>query len=202
MRIYFRDRANVGILRCANSNVRFHDGPRTRVEIHCVFPPSRRIWLADKSTHKGGEYMRKFAVLTFTLAFVIAAGVVLAQQQSAPLSPWAYGFDSPAPPAGALPRSGGSSRRRWRRRSAAGPGYDSTQTRRQHSLLHRGANTRWVWTSGLVSRRSSSDAGNRSQGPRETLRSMRAVSATTPMEKAGRKMPACRVCRFPTSSRP
>src|SRR5262247_1516565 len=47
--------------------------------------------------------MRKFAVLTFTLAFVIAAGVVAAQQQSATPSPWAYGFTTPPGPAGANP---------------------------------------------------------------------------------------------------
>ena len=47
--------------------------------------------------------MRKFVVLTFTLAFVIAAGVVAAQQQSATPSPWAYGFATPPGPAGANP---------------------------------------------------------------------------------------------------
>ena len=76
--------------------------------------------------------MRKFAVLTFTLAFVIAAGVVLAQQQSAPLSPWAYGFDSPAPPAGAAPpaaapRGGGG--------GAAPPAPDTTQHKLEGSTL-------------------------------------------------------------------
>jgi cytochrome c553 len=45
--------------------------------------------------------MRKVVVLTFTLAFVVAAGVVAAQQQSAPPSPWAYGFATPPGPAGA-----------------------------------------------------------------------------------------------------
>jgi cytochrome c553 len=47
--------------------------------------------------------MRKVAVLTCAFGLVIAAGVVLAQQQFAPLSPWAYGFDTPPPPAGAAP---------------------------------------------------------------------------------------------------
>jgi cytochrome c553 len=47
--------------------------------------------------------MRKFVVLTFTLAFVIAAGVVAAQQQPATPSPWAYGFATPPGPAGANP---------------------------------------------------------------------------------------------------
>jgi cytochrome c553 len=45
--------------------------------------------------------MRKVVVLTFTLAFVVAVGVVAAQQQSAPPSPWAYGFATPPGPAGA-----------------------------------------------------------------------------------------------------
>jgi cytochrome c553 len=43
--------------------------------------------------------MRRFVVLTFAIAFVVAAGVVAAQQQSAPLSPWAYGFATPLNPA-------------------------------------------------------------------------------------------------------
>jgi len=47
--------------------------------------------------------MRKVVVLTFTLAFVVAAGVVAAQQQSAPPSPWAYGFATPPPAGGNAP---------------------------------------------------------------------------------------------------
>src|SRR5437867_3336328 len=46
--------------------------------------------------------MRKF-VLTLALAFVVAAGVLAAQQQSAVPPPWAYGFASPPGPAGANP---------------------------------------------------------------------------------------------------
>jgi cytochrome c553 len=45
--------------------------------------------------------MRNFVVLTFTVTFVIAAGVVAAQQQAATPSPWAYGFATPPGPAGA-----------------------------------------------------------------------------------------------------
>jgi cytochrome c553 len=43
--------------------------------------------------------MRRFAILTLGFAFVIAAGVVAAQQQSATPSPWAYGFATPPGPA-------------------------------------------------------------------------------------------------------
>ena len=53
--------------------------------------------------------MRKIVILTFIVGFVIAAGVVAAQQQSATPSPWAYGFDTPpgaAPAAPAAPAGG------------------------------------------------------------------------------------------------
>lgn len=47
--------------------------------------------------------MRHLVVVTLTLAFVIVAGVVVAQQQAATPSPWAYGFATPPGPAGANP---------------------------------------------------------------------------------------------------
>ena len=49
--------------------------------------------------------MRKFVVLTLALAFVIAAGVLAAQQQSSTAvpPPWAYGFATPPGPAAAPP---------------------------------------------------------------------------------------------------
>ena len=49
--------------------------------------------------------MKKLVVLT--MAFVLAAGILIAQQ-TAPLSPWAYGFDAPAaaPGANAAPAAG------------------------------------------------------------------------------------------------
>src|SRR5438105_13674463 len=53
-----------------------------------------------------GESMRKFVgVLTIALAFVIAAGVVAAQQSGsgAVPPPWAYGFATPPGPANANP---------------------------------------------------------------------------------------------------
>src|SRR5215475_12538787 len=52
---------------------------------------------------KEGESMRHLVVVTLTLAFVIAAGIVVAQQQPATPSPWAYGFATPPGPAGANP---------------------------------------------------------------------------------------------------
>ncbi|PYS42602.1 MAG: cytochrome C-binding protein [Acidobacteria bacterium] len=48
----------------------------------------------------GGQFMR-FAVLTLAFASVIACGVLIAQQQPATPSPWAYGFATPPGPAGA-----------------------------------------------------------------------------------------------------
>jgi cytochrome c553 len=76
--------------------------------------------------------MRKAVVLTLTFGLVIAAGLALAQQQSAPLSPWAYGFDTPpgaaatpaAPAAG--PRGGGG---------GAPPAPDTTQHKLEGSNL-------------------------------------------------------------------
>src|SRR5262249_22009100 len=50
--------------------------------------------------------MRKFVVSTLAFAFVLAAGVFLAQQAAAP-SPWAYGFDGPAPATPPAPAGGG-----------------------------------------------------------------------------------------------
>ncbi len=47
--------------------------------------------------------MRKLVSVTVALAFVLAAGIYVAQQQTATLSPWAYGFDSPPGPAAANP---------------------------------------------------------------------------------------------------
>src|SRR5262245_26908077 len=52
---------------------------------------------------KWGSPMKKFAVLTFAFALVVAAGVVVAQQQSATPSPWAYGFTTPPGPPAAAP---------------------------------------------------------------------------------------------------
>lgn len=47
--------------------------------------------------------MRKFVIVTLALGFVLAAGIFAAQQQTAALSPWAYGFATPPGPAGASP---------------------------------------------------------------------------------------------------
>src|SRR5437867_6686051 len=48
--------------------------------------------------------MRKWVVLTLALAFIVAAGVLVAQQQSTSVPPpWAYGFATPPGPAGAAP---------------------------------------------------------------------------------------------------
>src|SRR5215471_8592045 len=44
--------------------------------------------------------MRKFVIVTLALGFVLAAGIFAAQQQTAALSPWAYGFATPPGPAG------------------------------------------------------------------------------------------------------
>ena len=58
--------------------------------------------------------MRTIVVLTFALAFVIAGGVLIAQQQGATPSPWAYGFATPPgapggnPPAAAPPANAGA----------------------------------------------------------------------------------------------
>src|SRR5881394_2225659 len=56
---------------------------------------------------RGGTFMRQLVALTVALAFVLAAGILIAQQ-TAPLSPWAYGFDAPAaaPAANAAPTAG------------------------------------------------------------------------------------------------
>ena len=45
--------------------------------------------------------MRKFVVVTLALAFILAAGIIAAQQQTAVPSPWAYGFATPPPAPGA-----------------------------------------------------------------------------------------------------
>src|SRR5437867_3371914 len=48
--------------------------------------------------------MRKWVVLTLALAFIVAAGVLAAQQRSTSVPPpWAYGFATPPGPAGAAP---------------------------------------------------------------------------------------------------
>jgi len=51
--------------------------------------------------------MRRLVVLALGLGFVIAAGIVVAQQQGAAPAPWAYGFDGPAPAPGANPPAAG-----------------------------------------------------------------------------------------------
>src|SRR6516225_4151042 len=58
------------------------------------------------STFQSGGTMRKFVALAFALAVLLAAGVFVAQQPAAP-SPWAYGFDGPAPAAPPPPAGGG-----------------------------------------------------------------------------------------------
>jgi cytochrome c553 len=52
--------------------------------------------------------MKTFVVVTLATAFVLATGILIAQQ-TAPLSPWAYGFDTPAgaPAAAPAPAAGG-----------------------------------------------------------------------------------------------
>jgi cytochrome c553 len=53
--------------------------------------------------------MRNFVVMTLAIAFVLASGILVAQQ-TAPLSPWAYGFDTPAGAATAAPAPAGGGR--------------------------------------------------------------------------------------------
>ena len=78
--------------------------------------------------------MRKFIVVTLALAFVLAAGIFAAQQQSAVPSPWAYGFATPpgapgeSPAAPAAPAAGGGQR-------AAAPPPDTTQHQLPGSTL-------------------------------------------------------------------
>ena len=73
--------------------------------------------------------MRKLVVVTLALAFVLATGILVAQQQNAALSPWAYGFDTPAGAAAtnAAPAAGG------RGQAPAAP--DTTQHRLPGSTL-------------------------------------------------------------------
>jgi cytochrome c553 len=47
--------------------------------------------------------MRTFAIVALAAVFVVAAGLLAAQQQAAVPSPWAYGFDTPPPTPGANP---------------------------------------------------------------------------------------------------
>jgi len=70
--------------------------------------------------------MRKFVIVTLAIAFVLATGILVAQQTAA-LSPWAYGFDSPAGTAAAPAPAGGA------RGQAATP--DTTQHRAPGSSL-------------------------------------------------------------------
>ncbi len=86
--------------------------------------------------------MRKFVALTLALAFVLATGILVAQQQNAALSPWAYGFDTPAGAAGATPAAPGGGARgpgaaapggAGRGQAAAAP--DTTQHRLAGSTL-------------------------------------------------------------------
>jgi cytochrome c553 len=60
--------------------------------------------------------MRKFVVLTLAFTFVLAAGIFAAQQSGSPAapSPWAYGFDGPAPATPPPPAAPGA-------RGAGGP---------------------------------------------------------------------------------
>lgn len=53
--------------------------------------------------------MRKFVIVTLAIAFVLATGILVAQQTAA-LSPWAYGFDTPAGTAAANPAPAGGGR--------------------------------------------------------------------------------------------
>jgi cytochrome c553 len=89
-----------------------------------------------------GEFMRKFVALTLALAFVLATGILVAQQQNAALSPWAYGFDTPAGAAAATPAAPGGGARgagaaapggAGRGQAAAAP--DTTQHRLAGSTL-------------------------------------------------------------------
>jgi len=75
--------------------------------------------------------MRKFIVVTLALAFVLAAGVFAAQQQTAAPSAWAYGFATPpgatpAAPAAPAPAAG---------RGGQPPAPDTTQHQLPGSTL-------------------------------------------------------------------
>lgn len=84
--------------------------------------------------------MRKSVVVTLALAFVLAAGILVAQQQTAALSPWAYGFDTPAGapvavPAPAAGRGGAGERGARGAQPAAPAAPDTTQHRLPGSTL-------------------------------------------------------------------
>jgi cytochrome c553 len=70
--------------------------------------------------------MRKFVALALALAIVLAAGVIVAQQPAA-LSPWAYGFDGPAPSGGAAAAAPGRGAAPAGRGAAPAPAPDTTQ---------------------------------------------------------------------------
>jgi cytochrome c553 len=63
--------------------------------------------------------MRKFVVMTLAMAFVLVSGMLVAQQ-TVPLSPWAYGFDTPAGAATATPAPAGAGRGQAPAAQAAG----------------------------------------------------------------------------------
>src|SRR6185369_9550578 len=81
--------------------------------------------------------MRKFVVLTLASAFIIAAGVLAAQQNRGPAAgspgtppPWAYGFASPAGPTAANPPAPAAPAA-----PAAQPAPDNTQHKLPGSTL-------------------------------------------------------------------
>jgi cytochrome c553 len=80
--------------------------------------------------------MGKYAVAALAVAFVLATGVVVAQQQAA-LSPWAYGFDAPAPAAGANATPGAAAGRGQGAAAPAGGGGRGQAAAVPDTTMHR-----------------------------------------------------------------
>ena len=78
--------------------------------------------------------MRKIVIVTLALAFVLATGILVAQQTAA-LSPWAYGFDTPAGTATPAPAGRGQGGAAAGGGRGQAPAPDTTQHKLAGSTL-------------------------------------------------------------------
>ena len=93
--------------------------------------------------------MTKFVVMTLAIAFVLAAGILVAQQ-TAPLSPWAYGFDAPAPAAGAAPPAAAGGGGRGQGAGGGGGGAGRGQAAAPDTTQHQVAGSTLSFTAAQV----------------------------------------------------
>ena len=130
---------------------------------------------------------------SWTRAAVVAAVFVVALDAAPPQQsgteappPWAYGFTTVA---GSTPQAPGAAAAPPAGAPAPYRGHFTETPSRQHASLYIGPDSRWLWAGGLVSARSSADAGNRGAWPQARSARMLAMPLSQWQRPAGKCAP-------------